>query len=269
LHDHQSILNFKEHNVVIPITVLEELDKFKKEENEKGRNARSVTRLIDELRLQGSLVNGVKLPNGGNFKILTTYAGEGSLNLDFTINDNKILSTASVLKLNINGDIASGPFEKVTLISNDINMRVRANIYGINVEPFGKKTKSENLYTGILDLEIEQPEYAFFKQNGHLPVSKLNYLTEKVSIIANQFVKIINKSDKNKFAYGTYIDSTKSIQKIRGSNEEVFGIVPKNAEQACALDALMDPDINLVTLIGKAGSGKTLIAIAAALEATL
>jgi PhoH-like ATPase len=262
LHDPNSILAFEEHNVYLPLVVVEELDKFKKEENEKGRNARAVTRLIDELRLEGPLVNGVKLPNGGTFKILTMYAGQGSLNLDFTINDNKILSTASVLKTQVDS-------EQVTLVSNDINMRVRANIYGIEIEPFGKKTKSENLYTGIVELKIEQPEYAYFKQNGHLPTEKLNYLTEKVNIVANQFVKLINKSDENKFAYGTYIDSTKSIQKIRGSNEEVFGIIPKNAEQACALDALMDPDINLVTLIGKAGSGKTLIAIAAALEATL
>lgn len=271
LHDPNSILAFEEHNVYLPLVVIEELDKFKKEENEKGRNARSVTRLIDELRENGNLVNGVKLPNGGKLTVVTKHYAP----FEIKINDDKILATAHYLK---NEESTRG--QDVILVTNDINMRVRANIYGMPVEPFGKKkVDRETLYSGIYELEIDQQEYATFKQHGTISFDNIikriepinasysRFVTEKIP--ANTFVKLINKLDKNKFAFGTYVASNNTIQKIRGRNDQVFGIIPKNDEQACALDALMDPDISLVTLIGKAGSGKTLIAVAAALEATL
>lgn len=263
LHDPDSITSFQEHNVYLPLVVIEELDKFKKEENEKGRNARTVTRLIDELRTQGPLTAGVKLPAGGTFKVLLYHHGA---TFEVKSNDDKILGAAFTLR-------HSEEKPDVVLVTNDINMRVRANIFGMAVEPFGKKkVNKDHLYNGIDDITIEQPEYSAFKQHGVLSLDKINKTLKEEhtkSLVPNQFVKLINSTDPSKVAYGTYIDSTKSIQKIRGRNEEVFGIVPKNDEQACALDALMDPDISLVTLIGKAGSGKTLVAVAAALEATL
>jgi PhoH-like ATPase len=264
LHDPNSLLSFQEHAVYLPLVVIEELDKFKKEENEKGRNARSVTRLIDELRLQGPLTNDVKLPNGGTLKVLTTYAGQGSLALDFSINDNKILSTAAVLQAQV-------PGQEVVLVSNDINMRVRANIHGIPVEPFGKKkVDKDKLYTGVKELAVQQQEYSTFKQTGTINFTTIKkHSSKELHLTANEYVKLINANDENKFTYGSYISTTDSIQRIRPKNSEVFGIIPKNEEQACALDALMDPDISLVTLIGKAGSGKTLIAVAAALECTV
>lgn len=264
LHDPNSLLSFEEHSVYLPLVVIEELDKFKKEENEKGRNARSVTRLIDELRLQGPLTNHVKLPNGGTLKVLTTYAGQGSLALDFSINDNKILSTAAVLQAQVSG-------QEVVLVSNDINMRVRANIHGIPVEPFGKKkVDKDKLYTGVKELVVQQQDYSSFKQNGTLSFTTIKkHSLADLQLTANEYVKLVNATDEKKFAYGSYVSTTDSIQRIRPKNSEVFGIIPKNDEQACALDALMDPDISLVTLIGKAGSGKTLIAVAAALECTL
>lgn len=272
LHDPDSLLSFQEHNVYLPLIVIEELDKFKKEENEKGRNCRSATRTIDELRIQGSLTEGVKLPGGGTFKVLPVYSGMGSLPLSFDINDDKILSTTAVLQTLHKND-------EVILVTNDINMRVRANIFKIPVEVFGKKLNKDLLHTGIKTVYLDHPEYASFKQHGHVAPSSLIHVpgktvstihnNEETLIQPNDYIKLVNKQDENKFAYGAYVASVKSIQKIRGKNDQVFGIIPKNDEQACALDALMDPDISLVTLIGKAGSGKTLIAIAAALEATL
>lgn len=264
LHDPDSITSFEEHSIYIPLIVIEELDKFKKEENEKGRNARAVTRLIDELRAQGPLTRGVSLPSGGTLKVITAYAGNGGLELDFSINDNKILSATSVLQASIK--------EEVILVSNDINMRVRANIYGMPVEPFGKKKiDKDKMYTGIKEIEVHQQDYATFKQHGSLtfPLPFGTPSNEEIELLPNQYVKLVNSADSNKITYGVYVDSTKSIQKIKPKNDEIFGIVPKNDEQACAFDALMDPDISLVTLIGRAGSGKTLCAVAAALHATL
>lgn len=271
LHDPDSILAFQENNVYLPLVVIEELDKFKKGENEVGRNARAVTRLIDELREQGPLTKGVKLPSGGTLSVVTKYYAP--FNID--INDDRILATAHAL-----GQDESTRGEDVILVTNDVNMRVRANIYGMKVEPFGKKKVDKSgLYAGVIDFPVEQQEYAWFKQHGTLSVDKAitnfedlggGYVKiNKKDLIANQFIKLINKNDPTKFTYGVYIETTGTVQKIRSKNDETFGIIPKNDEQACALDALMDPDINLVTLIGKAGSGKTLIAIAAALEATL
>lgn len=260
LHDPEALLSFQEHNVYLPLVVIEELDKFKKEENEKGRNARAATRIIDELRVQGPLTKGISLGEGkGKLTVLTKYSGAGALDVDFSINDNKILSTAAVLKTELVN-------EEVILVSNDINLRVRANIFSIPVEQFGKKKSKVELYTGVKDILIAQQDYALFKQQKTLHVDRLN-LTEE--LLPNEYVRLENMADENKFAYATYIADKKSVQAIRPMNDTVFGITPKNHEQACALDALMDPDIHLVTLIGKAGSGKTLIAIASALEMTL
>ena len=260
LHDPEALLSFQEHNVYLPLVVIEELDKFKKEENEKGRNARAATRIIDELRVKGPLTKGISLgEDKGTLTVLTKYSGAGALDVDFSINDNKILSTAAVLRQET---------ENVVLVSNDINLRVRANIFGIPVEQFGKKKLKANLYTGIVEIEIPQQDYALFKQNKTLPIERLR-LDPNDNLHANEYIKLINEADENKFTYATFVQQTNTIQTIRPMNDSVFGITPKNHEQACALDALMDPDINLVTLIGKAGSGKTLIAIASALEMTL
>jgi PhoH-like ATPase len=155
----------------------------------------------------------------------------------------------------------------VILVTNDINMRVRANIYGMAVEPFGKKMKKEALHTGLKELILEKPEYAYFKQHGHLRIPIKNVNTD--GLLANEYLTLVNIEDENKAAFGRYDLASNSILRIRPINEKVFGITPKNEEQACALDALMDPEVNLVTLIGKAGSGKTLIAIASALELTI
>lgn len=265
LHDPTSITSFQENNVYLPLVVIEELDKFKKEENENGRNARTVTRLIDELRGQGSLTKGVKLPNGGTLKVLTKY----NATFEVKINDDKILASAESLANFHSGAGAKPGFKplKVVLVTNDINMRVRANIYGIEVEPFGKKMKKEELHTGVRELIVEQPEYAYFKQYGHLKLPLKN--VEFSNPLANEYLVLINASDEKKAAMGRYDLLSNSIQRIKPINEKVYGITPKNEEQACALDALMNPDVALVTLIGKAGSGKTLIAIASALELTI
>lgn len=265
LHDPTSITSFQENNVYLPLVVIEELDKFKKEENENGRNARTVTRLIDELRSQGSLTKGVKLPNGGMFKVLTNYSAPFEIN----INDDRILASASHLKNEAlySQDTTAPKHLKVILVTNDINMRVRANIYGIEVEPFGKKMKKEELHTGVRELVLEQPEYAYFKQYGHLKLPLKG--AELDNPLANEYLVLINGADENKAAMGRYDLRSNTIQRIKPINEKVYGITPKNEEQACALDALMNPDVALVTLIGKAGSGKTLIAIASALELTI
>lgn len=267
LHDPESLRSFHEHNVYLPLAVIGELDKFKTDETEVGKNCRTATRLIDELREKGDLATGVRISEDhGELKVIINHSGPGMLTSDIKTNDDRILSTAKMLSYET-------PGEEVILVTNDINMRVRANIFGIKVEPFGKKKREEKTADQIRQLVIPQQGYSLFKRFKSIDLDKIFTYTDydhlKDEIYNNEYIKLINKDNPEKSCYGIYIKEMNSIQTIRPMNEEVYGILPKNQEQACALDALMDPDINLVTLIGKAGSGKTLIAIAAALQSTV
>ena len=255
LHDHQSITTFEDNNVAIPITVLEELDKFKVGNDTKNFCAREVIRFIDRLSGNGGLQDWIDLGKGkGKFKVIMEqrpktidaeriYA-EGK-------NDHKIINAALYLKEN-------EPKKSVTLVTKDINLRIKAKALGVIAEDYetGKVAiQSEEKSNTIEGVDSERIREIFTKgridENGILGASKL----------VNGYYILKNGKSSSLAFFNHAVDQIERIEK-----EFVYGIKPKNAEQAFALHALMNPSIKLVAIQGVAGTGKTLLALASALE---
>lgn len=257
LHDHQSITTFKNNDVAIPITVLEELDNFKIGNDTKNFSAREVIRFIDKISLNSSLQEWTSLGKDmGRFKVVLATKPEG-LNAENVYakgkNDHKIINAALYLK-----EIETK--NEVILVTKDINLRIKAKALGIQAEDYktGKVdteiTKNSSVYT-IENVDSEQIRQIFTKgyieENGILGAHK----------IANGYYILKNGKTSSLAVYNPHLDQIERIEK-----EFVYGIKPKNAEQAFALNALLNDEIKLVALQGVAGTGKTLLALASALE---
>lgn len=259
IHDPNSIFSFKDNKVILPIYVIEEIDKLKRSEGEKGRNARVTARLIDDLRKNGSLFEGVQLDNGGFFRVEVKgdYSHFPSF-LQKDSMDNRIL--AVVLKI-IEDSSASD--EKVILVTKDINMRIKADALNIEVEDYETDNVSfDELYKGFTEITISEDDYKKYVKTGKL---KLEEPLQK-DFFANQFFKL---KFEDKEALGIYNQDKNRIDKLSYSDIELWGIRAKNSEQSFAVELLMNPNIQVVTLVGKAGTGKTLLALASALEQTV
>ncbi len=248
-----------QNKVFIPLTVVEELDKFKKDQNEIGRNARYFARLIDGLRSQGSLMQGVELENGGQLVISIvkdTKTAQGT-GLSATVNDNLILAAAVSLK-------AAG--ENVTLITKDINLRLKSDAVGVNAEDYETTDVTlDELYSGQRVVEMELEKLEVFEKERFLKVEQ----GEIPGIYPNEYLILTDKNNPFKKVLGRYHSRKGGVVPLIRPKEGVWGIHPKNIEQQFALDALLNNEINLVSLVGKAGTGKTLLAIAAGLECAI
>jgi PhoH-like ATPase len=257
LHDHQSITNFQKNDVAIPITVLEELDKFKIGNDTKNFSAREVIRFIDKLSGNTSLQEWITLGTGlGKFKIVLE-SNPKQVNAEYVYsvgkNDHKIINSALYLKEN---ELK----REVVLITKDINLRIKAKALGIAAEDYetGKVSNVEldqsSSYT-IEGVDSEVIRHIFTKgkveEEGILGAKK-----------ANNGYYILKNGKSSSLAYYNHI--TDHIERIE--KEFVYGIKPKNAEQAFAFHALLNPNVKLVALQGVAGTGKTLLALASALE---
>ncbi len=258
LYAHDAIMNFEEHDVGIPITVLEELDQFKKGNDTKNFEAREFTRLLDKLAEGQMLQDWIPL-NGkgkGNFKVLMEHHSEVDAMkiFDDRKNDHKILNSALALKDEF-------PNRKVILVSKDINLRLKAKSLNLPAEDYetGKIKNVNTLFTGKEEVEGIAAEAInqLYKEGS---VDKKDILKRK-KVVANGFY--ILKSDKNS-ALACYNPMTKKIDQVE--KRAVSGIKPKNAEQTFAIHAMLNPEIKLVSINGVAGTGKTLLALAAALE---
>ncbi len=259
IHDPNSIFSFKDNKVILPIYVIEEIDKLKRSEGEKGRNARVTARLIDDLRKNGSLFEGVQLDNGGFFRVEVKgdYSHFPSF-LQKDSMDNRIL--AVVLKI-IEDSLALD--EKVILVTKDINMRIKADALNIEVEDYETDNVSfDELYKGFTEITINEDDYKKYVKTGKL---KLEEPLQK-DFFANQFFKL---KFEDKEVLGIYNQDKNRIDKLSYSDIELWGIRAKNSEQSFAVELLMNPNIQVVTLVGKAGTGKTLLALASALEQTV
>ncbi len=259
LYDPSSIFKFGENTVQLPLVVIEELDRFKRDPNENGRNARTFSRYIDELRKKGSISKGVDLEGGG--KLLISFkrrqASENNSYVDLSINDNIILDCALVAK-------ESG--SDVTLVSKDINLRVKADVLGVNSEDYGQQDiKVEELYTGSKTLEISRDRLSDFEANRFLELDE----KELENTFANEYFTLNEEGNPGHRLLGRYSKQKKGIVPLIKFREGVWSVYPKNIEQQFAFDALLNNEIKLVSLVGKAGTGKTLLAIAAGLELTL
>lgn len=259
LYAHNSIMNFAEHDVVIPITVLEELDQFKKGNDTKNFEAREFIRLLDKLSKDNMIHNWTPL-NGktkGNFRVLMNPENNINANIVFgeEKNDHKILNAALHLK-------ETEKNRKVILVSKDINLRLKAKSLEIYAEDYetGKiKNISELENTGRFILEGVDPEMINQLYDKHHVEAKLILGTRKRK--ANAYY--ILKSDKNSvLAYFNAEDNT--LERV--DKKLAYNIKPKNAEQTFALHAILNPRVKLVSIQGVAGTGKTLLALAGALE---
>jgi len=257
LHDHQSITSFDKNDVAIPITVLEELDKFKLGNDTKNFTAREVIRFIDRISGHEGLQNWISLgKNHGKFKIIMDCHPEKNNAEDVYArgkNDHKIINAALCLKQEIKS-------KDIILVTKDINLRIKAKALGIIAEDFETgKVSSEELRTNAIHLienvDSEQIRQIFTKgsidEDGILGEHK----------IANGYYILKNGTSSSLAVYNSRLDQIERIEK-----EFVYGVKPKNSEQAFALNALLNDNIKLVALQGVAGTGKTLLALASALE---
>ncbi len=257
LHDHNSLHCFEENDIAIPITVLEELDNFKRGNDTKNFEAREFIRILDKLSNDFTLqewvpINGIE---SGKFKIimedesLTTNA----VNIFGNKNDHKILNAALSLKI-------SNKDSNIILVSKDINLRLKAKALNITAEDFetGKIDRDSTLYNGKQLIDNLESSYInkLYKDGLNQDLSLL-----KNRIISNGFY--IMKNGKSS-VLGYYNPLEKHVERVE--KQYAYGIKPRNAEQTFALHALLNPDIKLVSLQGVAGTGKTLLALASALE---
>jgi PhoH-like ATPase len=266
LHDPNALLNFEENHVVIPIEVIEEIDRFKRESSELGQNARQVSRMLDGFRGEGSLSEGVKLPNGGELKIAFYKNGNGSGNGhangdSHIVNGNSVDNRILLLAANVQ---KHQPKNATILVSKDINLRIKADALGLQAEDYETdRVFLTDLYTGMIEMTVGADKIAAFRADGELALET----GKKYS--PNEFCTLVDEANPKKAAL-TKVDATGTkLVPIIDCREGVWGIKPRNREQHYAFDALLDDRIKLVTLMGKAGTGKTLMAMAAGLKRTV
>ncbi len=257
LYDHNSVSTFEENDVAIPIQVLEELDTFKKGGDSKNYEARSFIRFLNSVSNDSLLDNWVKLGKGlGKLKIVKQMDGlinNAADTFDDYKNDNKIINAALSLQQEY-------PNRPVILVSKDVCLRVKARAFTLMSEDYrtGKIENVDKLYTGKSIVEnIDANVIDDLFKNKTLPVKTIS----KTKYPFNHFL-ILNNGKKSALGFYNYSESV--VERV--DKQTVHRIKPRNAEQAFAIHALMDPDIKLVTLRGVAGTGKTLMALAAALE---
>jgi len=257
LIDPLAIQKFGANNIIIPITVIEELDKFKRDLSDLGRNAREVTRTIDRYREKGSLSKGVPTERGGVLRVWTDLGKEPPLPFPTLWKTADSLILASALLLKKREELP------VVFVSRDINLRLRAAAVGLTAENYeeGETRSIEELYSGCVEIEVDETSMDHYVNEGVFHHPKENVL------LANQCVIFKSKDNPNHEAYGRCLSlCSREVRPIIDKWETMLGIQARNTEQRFAMDLLLDDEVKIVTLAGKAGTGKTLLAIAAGLR---
>jgi PhoH-like ATPase len=258
LHDPNSLLNFQDNNVLIPIEVIEEIDRFKRESTELGQNARTVSRTLDGLRAQGHLNEGVRLSNGGCLRIVFHGAQtNGQVIFGNKTVDSRIVALAQAIQ-------KEAPKIKTIVVSKDINLRVKANALGLDAEDYETdRIFITDLYTGMFDLNVGAEQMTKFRVDGELEIPGDR------KYFPNEYCTLTDETNPKRTALTKVDASGRKLLPIMDSKDGVWGIKPRNREQHFAFDALLDDRVKLVTLMGKAGTGKTLMAMAAGLRRTV
>lgn len=257
LHDPNSILNFEDNHVMIPIDVIEEIDGFKRQSTELGQNARAVSRCLDELRAKGPLSDWVPLSNGGRLRIVFHERGaNGSIDFGKNTVDSRILSLAHAI-------YKANPDVPTVLVSKDINLRIKADALGLQAEDYETdRIFVTDLYTGMFEKQVTPEQITAFRANGEIEIPAGKYS-------ANEYCTLTDTTNTKKAALAKVDPTGTKLIPILEYREGIWGIKPRNREQHFAFDALLDDKIKLVTLMGKAGTGKTLMAMAAGLRRTV
>ncbi|RYF43186.1 MAG: PhoH family protein, partial [Cytophagaceae bacterium] len=253
LHDPRALFGFDDNMVVIPIYVIEEIDSFKKDLSELGRNARQIARALDDLRLEGSLSEGVTTASGGTIKVAITTRALPAEYYTSHQTDNKILATA----LHFHEQCRTGDDFTTIFVTKDVNLRIRADALGLTVEDYdAERTDISELYSGVMELEVGGDAIDTFYRTGSMPLDDPYYFP-------NQFAFLKDAANPAHSAMGKMNLDTQAVEPLLKLKDGMWGIRPRNREQSFAADVLMNDAIKLVTLVGKAGTGKTLLAIAA------
>ncbi len=258
LHDFNCIYNFQDNDIVIPIVALEELDKFKKGNDQINFNAREFTRVLDSFVQAGFPADGIPLgANKGKLFLDTGKPFSDEMTSSFTEHtaDHRILAIADYLR-------KANPGRKVILVTKDINLRVKAKSLNILAEDYttDKVQNIESIHKEVETIEIENAELInkLYNEHNGLPVDEFGF---KHKLAAHEYL-ILKSLNKSVLAH--YDPVSKLINRVE--KKRIYGIESRNSEQTFSLDALMRPEIPLISLTGKAGTGKTLLALAAALQ---
>ena len=257
---------FEENQVVLPIVVIEELDSLKNAEGEKGRNARSAIRFLEKLRLEGNLLEGVELENGGTVRIEKNYVDiELPKDMPDNKSDNRILKVCMGLKQELTE-------QTVILVTKDILLRIKAQILGIKAEDYTREQvhEEEQQYTGRIEVFAEEEYFKDFKKKGMIQ-EKLYQVDETgarqaVTLIQNEFVLLKADQSMKKTQLGRF--NGKKVLPLEYKKSKPYGVVPRNVGQYFLQEALMaDPEeIPLVIVKGMAGTAKTFYSLAVGLE---
>jgi PhoH-like ATPase len=287
LHDPQALESFEENVVVVPIYAIEEIDRFKKDLSDLGRNARAAARLIDHYRELGNLEPGVPLACGGLLRVVSSVKNVNHA-LDKHTADNMILSVALEVQ-------AASPGVETIMVTKDTNLRIRANAVGLQADDFmTTKVDIDDLYPGATEITIDGAAFEALFEDGEAPIDFIDGTPavkvtngkpngeaapsaidrteaeddDRPELYPNEYLLLRNEDKPQQTALSRLFIEDRVARPLRRVAEGVWGVKPRNKEQHFALDALMDEKIQLVTLLGKAGTGKTLLAIAAGLQLT-
>lgn len=260
LTDASCLYKYQNNDIVIPLKVLEEIDKHKKRQDSVGANARRIIRTFDSLRARGNLQKGVRLGKGrGILKVSNADKDNLPDDLCKNVADHIIISTAL-------SENSRNPSRKTILVSRDINMRVICDSVGIPSEGFTLDKVIDNrhgLYDGFETVLVDDQLVDRFYDGKEV-------FLENKRFNPNQFLMLVSSSNEKKTALARYISTNKPLRKLFEIGKKgLWGVCPRNKEQSFALDLLMDPNVPFVSLVGKAGSGKTLLAIVAGISQVL
>ena len=261
LTEADAIRNFGKDDIVIPLKVLEEIDKHKTRQDGVGAQARKIIRILDELRGQGNLQKGVRLAKGKGLVLTKTYNPEYlPEGFDERSPDNQIICVALTEK-------REKPKRKVILVSRDINMRVKCDAIGIQAEDYlASKIVSDTtqLYTGFRKHLVDDQVIDHFYNNEDVFIEK-----KYENFYHNQFIMLVSNANDKKTSLCRFKGHAVPLERIYDGKEKEWVVNPRNKEQSFAMDLLLDESVPIVTLIGRAGSGKTLCAISAGLQQVL
>lgn len=267
LHNPAAIFMFHEHEIVVPLTVIEELDHFKKNNDDTGRNARQVIRQIDRLRRTGRLFDGVALNDKGGTLRVERCDTQMPFILDIDRADNRILAVA-------HANAERG--RHTVFISKDINARVKADALGITAEDFeAHNIDADWLYRGSIAIDVPDSLIDELYDERQIRVDQIEpYMFavlddgERISLelLSNQFVLFRSETDPSHSGLARRLANTDHVIPVTKPRRPIFGVMGRNVEQTMALELLLDDDIQLVTLLGSAGTGKTLLALAAGMQ---
>lgn len=254
LDDPQVLNAFPNAEIVLPINVVEEIDTFKRTLSETGNSARLVSKMLDDYRQRGNFSEGITLPNNGKLRIEFSAPShqKGFEGLDWERSSNQVLSVALQLK---NSGLAP------VLITLDTHLRVKGNVFGIQIMPYqAEQEVPADFYTGIRYHSLQERELLAYRKEDFFQFGE--------DFFPNEGLLLVNEDNPEDYE-ATIFDGKEQGFLKANHQEGVWGIIPRNAEQHVALDLLLNPAIPIVTLVGKAGTGKTLLALAAGLQLML